>query len=185
MINPRVIRTGLHNLPEGSIVLIEANGEDATEVNVEVVRFLAGEGYSIILVSAGRPYTNLLRVYNEKKVDVSKIFFIDCLSKHTIKTEDSANVAFMDDVSDLTSISIAVSEAARTLPNKKFLLIDSLSSMLIYNDPAVYTRFIHSTITKLRVSQVSCGLLSYNAESDREVKKEVAMFCDKTVKLNQ
>ena len=44
-------------------------------------------------------------------------------------------------------------------------------------------KFIHSILTKMRTNNVSGLLISLEAETDKEVRAEIAQLCDKIIKV--
>ena len=109
---------------------------------------------------------------------------MDCVCKDPpASVKALANVIHLGDVSALTSISLAITKSIKNIPSKKFIFIDSISSMLIHNQPVIFGRFIHSILTKLRVLGVGCILLSLEVETDKMVRAEIAQLCDKVVKV--
>jgi hypothetical protein len=183
-IKQTLIEEALKKLPAGWIVLLETNAEKALEVSLAAVKALTDQDYHAIIISANRPYLNLSRLYTASGIDASKIFVIDCISKtQTPLLETSANVTYLDGVSYLTDISIAITEAIAKVQGTKFIFIDSVTTMLIHNPPDVFTRFIHYTLTKLRVNEVSGLLISLEDGTDREIRAEIAQLCDKVIKI--
>ena len=173
------------DLPAGWIVLLETSAEKALEISLSTIRYLIDKKQYIgIVVSASRPYKNITQLYQQKGIDTNKILIIDCLSKsQSINLEDAGNVLYLDAVSDLTSISLAVKGSMEKIQGNKFVFIDSITSMLIHNEPTVFARFIHGVLTKMRISGTSGLLISLERETDNDIRAEIAQLCDKIVRL--
>jgi hypothetical protein len=173
------------DLPAGWIVLLETSAEKALEISLSTIRYLIDKKQYIgIVVSASRPYKNITQLYQQKGIDTNKILIIDCLSKsQSINLEDAGNVLYLDAVSDLTSISLAVKGSMEKIQGNKFVFIDSITSMLIHNEPTVFARFIHGVLTKMRISGTSGLLISLERETDKDIRAEIAQLCDKIVRL--
>jgi len=173
------------SLPPGWIVLLETSAEKALEISLLAIRYLLDKkDYIGIVVSASRPYKNIMQLYRQKGIDTNKILIIDCISKsQSIGLEDAGNVLYLDAVSDLTSISLAVKGSMDKIGGNKFVFIDSITSMLIHNEPSVFARFIHGILTKMRISGTSGLLISLEKETDADIRAEIAQLCDKIVRL--
>jgi len=171
------------DLPPGWIVLLETSAEKALEVSLATIRHLIDErGYIGIIISASRPYKNLIQLYQQKGIDANKILIIDCISKsQSVNLDEAGNVLYLDAVSDLTSISLAVNGSMERISGNKFVFIDSITSMLIHNSPSIFARFIHGILTKMRISGTSGLLISLEKEADHEIRAEIAQLCDKIV----
>ena len=125
------------------------------------------KGYVGIIVSASRPYNNLMNLYQQKGINTYKILFIDCISKsQSVKLEEAGNVVYQDAVSDLTNISLSIKQAMDKIPGKKFVFVDSITTMPIHNTSEIFARFMHGVITKLRIKGVSGLLISVEEETD-------------------
>jgi len=173
------------DLPSGWIVLLETSAEKALEISLSTIRYLIDKKQYIgIVVSASRPYKNITQLYQQKGIDTNKILIIDCISKsQSINLENAGNVLYLDAVSDLTSISLAVKGSMEKIQGNKFVFIDSITSMLIHNEPTVFARFIHGVLTKMRISGTSGLLISLERETDKDIRAEIAQLCDKIVRL--
>jgi len=173
------------NLPDGWIVLLETSAEQALQISLSAIKYLIDEkDYVGIIVSASRPYKNLVSLYENKDIDTSRILFIDSISKsQSIDLEDAGNVLYLDAVSDLTGISLAVKGSMDKIDGDKFIFIDSITSMLIHNEPSIFARFIHGILTKMRISGTSGLLISLEKETDKEIRAEIAQLCDKIVRI--
>ncbi len=169
---------------EGAVVLVETPIENAPEVGLEAIRAMVKRGYTGIIVSASRPYTNLVSVYAKNGIDTKKVFIIDCVTKaSSVEPEEAANVVYLDSVSDLTTMSLAINNAIESVKGEKFIFLDSISTMLIYNKPDIFAKFVHIMMTKMRVGSVSGILISFESENNKEVRAEIVQLCDKVIKV--
>jgi len=175
----------LNNLPEGWIVMLETSPEKMLEVSLSTIKFLSDEkNYIGIIVSASRPQKNLIQLYEQKNIDTKKILVLDCISKsQSLDLEEASNVLYLESVSSLTNISLAITASIQRIPGNKFVFIDSINSMLIHNKPEVFAQFIHGILTKLRIVGVNGLLISLENETNKEIHAEIAQLCDRIVKI--
>jgi KaiC/GvpD/RAD55 family RecA-like ATPase len=174
----------LADIADGSIILVEAGMEKAPEVILEAIKALTKKGASAIVVSANRPYKNLVSVYQKNGVDTKKVFIIDCVTKpNNAELEKAANVAYLDSVSDLTTISLAINNAMEALKGRKFVFFDSISTMLIYSKADVFAKFVHIIMTRMRIKNVGGVFISLEGETNKEVRAEIVQLCDKVIKV--
>ena len=96
--------------------------------------------------------------------------------------EDSCHVALGSGI-DLSNLCIGISRAVNKFSEEKFLLLDSLSTLLIYNDPKTVAKFAHLLTEKMRRWITSGSLLTVEMNADRDVASQLAPFCDKVVKI--
>ena len=179
MIDTKKLAKEFNNLGEGAIVLIETTAEKILEVNLAAVKWLSEKKYIQIILSTSRPCTNLLKLYKENGIDISKLTIVctQCQEKN------SNNVIHIQGNSSLTEIALSLNKCMERIKDKKFIFIDSINTMLIHNQPNTLTKFIHSILTKMRINNVSGLLISLEAETNKEVRAEIAQLCDKVIKV--
>lgn len=175
----------LDNLSEGTIVLLEAQAENSMDASYAALDSLINKQGKIgIIVTANRPYANLMSIYQQKGIDVNKILFIDCISKSQgLDLGEGGNVLFLASAEDLTKIALSIDGSISRIQANKFVMIDSLTTLLIHNPPQMLARFMHGVLTKMRMGNTSGIILSIDKQTDNEVRAEVAQLCDRVVKL--
>ena len=183
MIDAKKIEKELNNVPEGGITLIETNVENSNELNLAVIKVLTVKNYYGLILSASRPYANLISFYKKNNINTEKLFFLDCVSKSETKNkENTNNVLYIENLSDLTHILISIDEIVKKIKSK-YIVIDSINTMLIHNKAEVFARFLHSLMTKLRLNLVNGLFISFEDEKNKEIRAEIAQLCDKVIKV--
>ena len=183
MIDINKIEGELKDLPQDSIILIETSADNVSQVALEAIRVLTKKNDSGIVISASRPYVNLMTNYKRKNIDTNKMFILDLITKNHNAHAETENVMFMQNASSLTDISLSVNQYLKRLNGSKFFFIDSINTMLIHNEPMVFARFLHSVLTRMRISGVGGLLISLTDATNREVRAEIAQLCDKVIKI--
>jgi len=174
----------LNNLPEDYIILVESSPENAFELSTALVKYMTDRNNSKgIIVSANRPYTNLMNIYRKNEIDISKMFVLDCISKNQNVEINANNVIFLDNVSALTDISLSINERLNGSKEKKFIFFDSITTMLMHNKPYIFARFVHNVLTKMRLKGVGGILISLQDTGNKEIRAEIAQLCDKVIKI--
>jgi hypothetical protein len=177
------LKKDLRDIPDDSIVLLEVTPEKAFELGLASVKLLADRKASGIIVSANRPYSNLLSVYTKNGIDVSKMFFLDCISKNQNAEIKADNVVFIENASSLTDISLSINERIKNMNGKRFVFFDSISTLLIHNNPTIFARFLHGVLTKMRLTGSGGIIVSLNGHTNKEIRAEIAQLCDKVISI--
>jgi hypothetical protein len=177
------LEEALKDLPDDYIIFLETSPENALELSMALVKYLSNRNDKGIIVSANRPYANLVSVYTRNNIDMSKMFILDCISKSQNAAVAANNVEFIDNVSSLTDISLKINERLNGSEGKQFIFFDSVTTMLIHNKPYVFARFVHNVLTKMRLRGVGGILVSLVDNSNREIRAEIAQLCDKVIKI--
>jgi len=182
MFDSKPLAQQLSRLDSDGVVLVEVGTEDATEAALASAKCLVEKGAFGIILSADRPYSKLVQLYKGAGVDSARLFFIDCVSKAAMANPPKAdNVAYVDGAGDLTRIAITITAALDAAKGRRFLLVDSVSTFLVYEKPGVFFRFIHAILTRLRISDAN-GVLFLEPGTDRLLRAEIVQLCDKVIK---
>src|SRR3989344_6550657 len=176
MIDIKNLTKKLNDCPEGGIFLIETSAENILEVHLAAVKWLSDKKYAQIILSTSRPCKNLLNLYQKNNIDTNKIIMLCTVCQE--KEQKNSNVIHIQSSSSLTEISLALSKCMESMKDKKFVFIDSIHTLLIHNKPITLAKFIHFILTKMRTNNVSGLLISLEAETDKEVRAEIAQLCD-------
>lgn len=184
MITAKTIENALKGLPEGNIVTFMTGAEKHLEVNTAILDYLVNtKKVNGIYVTMREPYDSLAEILKKKKIDVNKLIIIDAISGVMGKEKyEAENCIVLPGPTSLTDVAIKITETYHS-KNIQFLLMDSLSTLLLYNTEAKAMRFTHYLVTKLRKLKLSGIILSLEKEMDKKLIKSVFEFCDKVVKL--
>ncbi len=175
------------NVVTGEIVLLETKPEETLDTTLNSLKALtSGESQGIILTST-RPYPKLIKLCRENSINTENLSFIDTIMMSVGVPEENAGestrVTFVNSTSALTEISLALNKKYSSLGEGGFLFIDSLTTLLIHNSPVALTRFIHYTLTRLRVRDIGALLTTIEEGMDSKTRAEIVTLCDRTVIL--
>ena len=139
--------------------------------------------YSIIYVTMSKPYSHILNLFREAKIKTDKIFFIDCISAQVLKNVQKApdNCIFVESPQNITAIGIAISESVAKLPGEKLLFVDSLSTLLMYNESKIVGKFSNFIINKMRTEEVNTSIFALESDTDKDTIKTIETFVDEVV----
>jgi len=183
MVNLEKLRSELSSVPDDYIILIETTADKASELSLAAMKILTDKNDNGFVISANRPYSNLMTNYERNDIDTKKVFVLDLISKNQNADVKAQNVMFMNNASSLTEISLSVNNYIKKVNGKTFVFFDSITTMLIHNEPYVFARFIHSILTRMRVNGVGGLLISLTDQTNKEVRAEIAQLCDKVIKI--
>ena len=115
----------------------------------------------------------------ENNIPSEKIFFIDTLTSEVQTPPKLDNCIFVQSPSALTEISLAFSDALSS-KGCDVILIDSISTLLIYQDVHSIIRFSQTLMTKGRVMNKKLVFVALKEDSEGLVK-DISMFVDKII----
>ena len=170
-------------LPEEFIVLVKVNADGFEEANMRLLSILVNdERLSGSYITTNRTYDDLKALLKHYNVDEKSLFFIDCVSKEIEDPESAPNAVFLPAPNALTEIEEIVDEILKKRQHG-FVFLDSINSMMIYNEEKTVLKFLHILSEKLRRFDVKGIFITVNEESSSGTMDEVAQFCDRVVNL--
>src|SRR3989338_5415735 len=160
------------------ILLVGVKPSRYSDVTKEIFRIMSKSGGYWIYVTVNKPFSAIKDSFIRKKIDVSGIFFIDMTSSSGAKKE--SNCLYLGDPHDLTSVSIAIDQAISSMKGEKFIVFDSVNTLLNYNNESMVIRFMHSMTGKMREARSRAVILSVGGVDER-ISSQLTQFCDKSI----
>lgn len=172
---------------EPGISLVLTSAKKYNEANVALTEYMINtKGIPGVYVTLNKPYRTMKKNL-DGKIDLRMLIFIDAITKSTggkINKDDEC--LYLDTMQNLTDLGVAIDQAIRAIPSDdKFLLFDSLSTLLIYSQSGSVSKFIHFLTGKIRALGVNGILLSLVHGEEDEFLSQLSMFCDQTIYLDQ
>jgi len=143
-----------------------------------VTRLVKRDKTAIVYISFNKPYNVLSKNWKNKKIDLDKILCIDCITAGAIEKQNGKNVIYDLSPNSLTAISLAISAFLKTAKGKKAIIMDSLSTLLIYNELNMVARFTNDLVEKARASDTKAIIFTTKHE---ELLGKVSLFFDKII----
>lgn len=178
-------KTLLSDLPPKGVVLLSTNNLNYSKVNLELLKLIEKKKAYGIYITINRPYSSIIQTLYKKKISYKNIYFIDTITEtaggEPLKSE---KVLYMSSPISLTDLGVAIDEMLHLLKDKGdvYLILDSVSMLLIYNNKASVVEFIHFITSKLRILNIN-GVLINIEEQNKEINAVLMQFCDKEIKV--
>lgn len=137
-----------------------------------------------IYITLNKPYIEIANVLRSHGFHPERVFFIDCISKQVLGHNAAAppNCIFVDSPGSITAIGISATQAAKAAGGKKLIFIDSISTMLMYNDAAVVGSFCNFLLSRLRAMGVDTVVLVLESDFEKGVVKHIESLADEVKK---
>ncbi|MEW5955463.1 MAG: ATPase domain-containing protein [Candidatus Micrarchaeota archaeon] len=174
-------------LPQFPLVLALVPGKDLASVSASVLRALSTGGGPGVYVTVNKPCDSLEAFFRKARIDLKKIFFLDLITLSSGGTaEKKERRVFLESPRNLTEFSIALNELIAAIPaGKKFVVIDSFNTLLLYNDATTVMRFIHFLSGRLRTLGAHAVFLSAKEETDEKTIAQLNQFVEKVVDFSE
>lgn len=149
---------------------------------VELLRYFGAKTPRGIYVSLNKPFAVLTKAFEKAGVSTKSLFFVDAIT-NVPSTEENSTASCLGSGTGLSNLCIGISKAVSRFGEDKFLFLDSLSTLLIYNDSKAVAKFAHLLTEKMRRWGTSGILLTVEMNAERDVVSQLAPFCDKVVEI--
>lgn len=173
------------NSDNACVIMLIDNTSHHSDTRIELLRYLKSNDYAGIYVTLNTPLANLVDLLKKTSINTENIFFIDGITK-TTDTEiiESEHCRYLESPRDIVDLSLLIDESMRKIKHpKKFVVIDSISTLMVYNNEQAIKQFTHSIIAKIK-SQNAIGIIIAIDNTDNDALNSIAHFCDKTLKLS-
>lgn len=154
-----LVTTSVENLQNGINSVIKAQGETVG-----------------IYVSLNKTHEGVEKALKKSNINSNRLFFIDCVSSEKSSTE-SINVKPVE----LEKLAFVIKTFINQIKPKKYLLIDSIATLLIYNNENKVAQFIKTITEYASEKNVEVMALTQRTTGE-ELLNKVYNFFDKVDK---
>lgn len=162
---------------ETSAFLLSLDIENYQKTNMAALKHLVNErGFRCLYVAVNRPPSSLIEAFRMGSVDVDALSFIDCSA---VGGESGRLIVSPE---NLTELSIAISKLLKEMLERRYIHLDSVSSLYIFNQSDRVEAFIHSLIRKLKDEKAGLILVAIRNEMDEKPLYRLRSFCDRELK---
>jgi len=172
-------------IEEDLAIMVITSGEELMRTNIQIVKTVMKNKSLCLYVAINQPYSRLKRILEKGKINTDRVFFIDCITETSGgKAKRISNCLFVNSPSSLTELSLSITQALQAMPGKKFLFVDALSTLVIYNSPNSLAKFSHFLITRVKLLGLAGIFMVVQKEMEEMLLSQIKQFCDKIIKLN-
>ncbi len=179
----RIINAALMNKWFG-ITLPSNNYYDLTHAMYEYIRETPNNNW--IYVTFSKPFT-VVKKEMSTSADPSSVFFIDCVSRAAgIQTNDP-QCYFLDSPSQLEQLILEIVNIIKNIPNtnETFIVLDAVSSLLLYNDELLVTEFYTHLLSNMKLYGAHTISLCLEEETTDQINKILYLKNDKIIKVKE
>lgn len=165
---------------ENDVVLVLSPPQRYSDVLPEVLGLLVERFGNGVVVTSNRPVRVLRNALASAGVDHGGLLFVDCISGLTgIVPPNEADTVYIDSPTLLEKTMLRAEQLLRRLPEgRRFLFIDNLSTLAVYNGPDAVSEMVHNLTTRLRLLRVGAGLLLVQNGGSVGLEQAVRAHCD-------
>lgn len=164
------------------ILLPGSNYSDLIEAMFERIHDKPEEAWVYVTIS--KPYDTLVKQY-KLLPELRNIRFIDCISRAAGLTKTNPNVTFVESPTMLEKLGLETMNIFKKVDEKteKYLILDSLTNLIIYNDPEIVTEFFYHIINRTRARNIYTISLAIEEEGLDRYLNRLIYLNDKILKV--
>ncbi len=173
----------LEEAPESGleVILFKVSTKKFNEVRGAVLSYLTNfsEG---VFVSFNKPCPSLKKTLRSSGVNVDNIVFVDCMTRLLGGTEEE-NCIYTNSP-DPVYIQVALKRAMdRICSEFKFVYMESLSTLTLYNSEESLIKFVRQVTGKIRVSGFVGLLFTLENEMSDELYSQLYLMSDYAIEI--
>lgn len=165
------------------ICLMVVNSSNQHEANYSFIKHMLARGANGVYVTTNNPYPIMAEKLSKEGIPVDRMFFIDGVSNE-VRGKEPKNCLYLDHLENLTGLGIMLNHTLSTAKGKNFLVIDSMSTLLLYNAAGCLAKFAHFLTARMKMWGVSGVYLSLKDQSDPLLMSHLSQICDKIIDLS-
>jgi len=166
------------------IILPGNNYNDLTHAIFEHIQETSENNW--IYVTISKPF-NVIKKEIGSIMNISPVFFIDCVSRAAgIQTKDP-QCYFLDSPSQLEQLILEIVNIIKnkTKNNESFVILDALSSLLLYNDELLVAEFFTHLIFNMNIYNTHTISLCLEEEMTDKINRMLYLKNDKIIKVKE
>lgn len=171
-------------LEEHKVVLMLTPGADYNTTLADVAKQL-GKG-KMIYVTLNKTADSLKEQFRSNGMNVENILFVDCITK-TFKNAPTFrdNIYFVNSPGAIVELRDVINEIITTRKNVDYLIFDSITNVLIYQELNPTIRFVSTVVQQIKETQIKAVFYTLNIDRHQELIQQSYMFMGTVVDLSR
>lgn len=163
------------------VILPSSNYSDLIQAFFEYIRSRPEDAW--VYVTITKPYENIVKQFGEL-AESKNIRFVDCISRAAGITKTDPNCVYVESPSMLEKLGLEIVNIFKTVDEKtnKYLILDSLSTLIVYNDQDIVTEFFYHLANRTRSRNIHIISLAIEEEGMEKFNK-LLYLNDKILKV--
>lgn len=145
---------------------------------LNITKSAADKYAKIAYISLNKPAQRVVEIFIENNIDTKKFLFIDAVTEKNEANSSNQGIVHINPPKNFEKFNAELNEIIGNLDNLKFLIFDSLSTLLIYQDEITVIKFAHNLMTNLAVTNVSGHFICLLDDVSRHLVKTITLFAD-------
>ncbi|MEK6902435.1 MAG: hypothetical protein AABX02_02500 [archaeon] len=169
-------------LPLGTTHLLLVRVADYATAGHTILRHFSAQKMPGVYVTINKPYLDLVKGLVNPPENVQYVDAITALTGRDMP--ETPRITYLDSPLSLVELNLAIAEKLRGIAsNAKFLVMDSISTLLVYNAAQAVEKFCHTVIAKNRTENIMGLFLMVESEENQAVVDTLSQFVDGVIRI--
>lgn len=170
------------SLFENPVVLLSVSPVIYQQRVLDTLKYFSERFGMGLYVTLNKPSSTLQGSFQRGGVPPEKVMYLDSITN--TPEHETEYCRFLGRMRELTDLCIAITKLVSERKGVRFILLDSVSTLMIYNDTKSVTRFCHVISERLRSLGLPGAFVSVDMEEGRDMVAQLAQFCYAYVKAS-
>jgi hypothetical protein len=167
------------------ILLIKVDSKSYVRANLEVLKYFTSIAEGGIYIALNKPYFSLKKNLTKGGVDVSKLIFIDCLTRQLGGEEVDRDRCIYLNSPDPVLLQVSIERAMDLVSSEnRFIYLDSLSTISLYKSFETLIKFLRHITGKIRLRGFVGTIFTIEKEMDESYFSQISLMCDEIIEVN-
>jgi KaiC/GvpD/RAD55 family RecA-like ATPase len=172
----------------GAVIMMELPTESYFDASSSSIKALMNEGFEGVYISFQRPFKNIFSLFADRGIDVERLLFIDAATSlnQEVQEENPKCIHISEDIDIDELVRAIYTSLPRLRGKKKFIFIDSLTTIALYKPLSETMRFSEFLIRTVRKAETESITLIFNVAKDlaqEKFIKDIALHVDEIISL--
>jgi len=170
--------------PESSSIALRMKAEDYFDVIRSLLDVFARQkNLDSIYVTSTIPSQSIIKALEVFEIALENIYFVDCISTIMMgAAEKHPQAIYVESPTMLENVMLKVEYLHRKTPERNDLVIlDSINSLAIHNNPRILSEFLHILVNTLRARNAYTVIFSMAEYETEEITNILRLVCDSQV----
>ncbi len=174
----------IKDLKGGDVSVVTISSDSYDDFLLRLFKDFSKGGKQLVFVSATRSQMDFNNLLKENKIKPQNLCFIDTVTKLSGEVlKNKSRIMYVEHPSDLTEISIDITSCVEKYKNN-VLVLDSLTTFFLYNNPTDLFKFIHIISQKAKKIKSIVIFIAIKEEIDSALIKRLGSYCDYQIDLS-
>ncbi len=167
------------------IIMVKVSSKDYVKVGIEIIRHFTSiaEG---IYITLNKPYFSLKKTFEKEGIDISKLIFIDCLTRQLGGEEIDVDRCLYLNSPDPVLLQVAIERGMdHIVSENRFIYLDSLSTISLYKSFESLVKFLRHITGKIRLRGFIGTIFTIEKEMNESYYSQISLLCDAIIEVKE